>query len=135
LGTLAVIYEVANPGLGLAGTVGVILLILGFFALSALLILAAGLFIGELFVPGIGVLAAGGTLALIVGGLLRSPAPTARLSPPSLGFAQHRNRQTGRTRSGRSKLDGRALRQSGSATSQRIELPQPDGQATIPPAL
>jgi membrane-bound serine protease (ClpP class) len=79
LGTLAVIYEVANPGLGLAGIIGVILLILGFFALSvlpitvagaALLVLAAGLFIGELFVPGIGVLAAGGTLSLIVGGLL-----------------------------------------------------------------
>jgi membrane-bound serine protease (ClpP class) len=84
LGTLAVIYEVANPGLGLAGTVGVILLILGFFALSvlpvtvagvALLVLAAGLFIGELFVPGIGVLAAGGTIALIVGGLLLFEGP------------------------------------------------------------
>jgi membrane-bound serine protease (ClpP class) len=84
LGTLAVIYEVANPGLGLAGIIGVILLILGFFALSvlpitvaggALLILAAGLFIGELFVPGIGVLAAGGTLSLIVGGLLLFEGP------------------------------------------------------------
>jgi membrane-bound serine protease (ClpP class) len=84
LGTLAVIYEVANPGLGLAGIVGVILLILGFFALSvlpvtvagaALLILAAGLFIGELFIPGIGVLAAGGTVALIVGGLLLFEGP------------------------------------------------------------
>ncbi len=84
LGTLAVIYEVANPGLGLAGIVGVILLILGFFALSvlpvtvagaALLILAAGLFIGELFVPGIGVLAAGGTIALIVGGLMLFEGP------------------------------------------------------------
>jgi membrane-bound serine protease (ClpP class) len=84
LGTLAVIYEVANPGLGLAGIVGVILLILGFFALSvlpvtvagaALLILAAGLFIGELFIPGIGVLAAGGTIALIVGGLLLFEGP------------------------------------------------------------
>jgi membrane-bound serine protease (ClpP class) len=84
LGTLAVIYEVANPGLGLGGIVGVILLILGFFALSvlpvtvagaALLILAAGLFIGELFVPGIGVLAAGGTISLIVGGLLLFEGP------------------------------------------------------------
>ncbi len=84
LGTLAVIYEVANPGLGLGGIVGVILLILGFFALSvlpvtvagaALLVLAAGLFIGELFVPGIGVLAAGGTISLIVGGLLLFEGP------------------------------------------------------------
>jgi membrane-bound serine protease (ClpP class) len=84
LGTLAVVYEVANPGLGLAGIVGVILLILGFFALSvlpvtmagaALLVLAVGLFVGELFVPGIGVLAAGGTIALIVGGLLLFEGP------------------------------------------------------------
>ena len=78
IGTLAVIYEVANPGLGLAGIIGLILLILGFFALSvlpvnaagaALLILAAGLFAAELFVPGVGVLAAGGTIALFLGGL------------------------------------------------------------------
>ncbi len=78
IGTLAVIYEVANPSLGLAGAIGAILLILGFFSLSvlpvnaaglALMLLAAALFIGELFVPGVGVLAAGGTLALLVGGL------------------------------------------------------------------
>jgi len=84
LGTLAVIYEVANPGLGLAGIIGVVLLILGFFALSvlpvtvaggALLILAVGLFASELFVPGIGLLAAGGTIALIVGGLLLFEGP------------------------------------------------------------
>ncbi len=84
LGTLAIIYEVANPGLGLAGIIGVVLLILGFFALSvlpvtvaggALLILAVGLFAGELFVPGIGLLAVGGTIALIVGGLLLFEGP------------------------------------------------------------
>ncbi len=84
LGTLAVIYEVANPGLGLAGIIGIVLLILGFFALSVLpvqvagavlLVLAVGLFIGELFVPGIGVLAAGGTIALIAGGLLLFEGP------------------------------------------------------------
>ncbi len=78
LGTLAVIYELANPGLGLAGSIGVVLLILGFYSLAvlpvnaagaALLILAAGLFIAELFVPGIGVLGAGGTIALLLGGL------------------------------------------------------------------
>ncbi len=84
LGTLAVVYEVANPGLGLAGIIGVILLILGFFSLAvlpvnaagaALLILAAGLFVGELFVPGIGVLGAGGTIALLLGGLFLFEGP------------------------------------------------------------
>ncbi len=78
IGTLAVIYEAANPGLGFAGIAGVILLLLGFFALSvlpvttagiALLVLAIALFIGEIFVPGVGVLAAGGTIALLLAGL------------------------------------------------------------------
>ncbi len=84
LGTLAIFYELANPGLGLAGIIGVILLIVGFFALSvlpvnaagvALLILAVGLFIGELFVSGIGVLGAGGTIALLLGGLFLFEGP------------------------------------------------------------
>jgi len=77
LGTLAIIYELANPGMGLGGIVGVILLILGLAALSVLpvnavgailLVLAAGLFVAELFAPGIGVFAAGGVAALVLGG-------------------------------------------------------------------
>lgn len=91
-GTLAIVYEAANPGLGFAGIAGVIALLLGFFALSvlpvtavgvALLILAAALFIGEIFVPGIGVLAAGGTISLIFAGLfLFQGAPS--VTPPVL---------------------------------------------------
>ena len=78
IGTLAVVYEAANPGLGFAGIAGVILLLLGFFALSvlpvtsaglALLALAIGLFIAEIFVPGVGLLAAGGTIALLLAGV------------------------------------------------------------------
>lgn len=78
LGTLAVVYELAAPGHGFSGAVGVILLILGFFALSvlpvsvaglALLALAAGLFAAELFAPGIGVFAAGGAIALVLAGV------------------------------------------------------------------
>ena len=78
LGTLAIIYELANPGIGLGGVVGVILLVLGFFALAVLpvnvvgvvlLLLAAGLFVAELFVPGVGVLAAGGAVSLVLSGL------------------------------------------------------------------
>ncbi|CAN5832676.1 nodulation protein NfeD [soil metagenome] len=77
-GTLAIVYEAANPGMGFAGIAGVIALLLGFFSLSvlpvtavgvALLILAAALFIGEVFVPGVGVMAAGGTIALLLAGL------------------------------------------------------------------
>jgi membrane-bound serine protease (ClpP class) len=78
LGTLAIIYELANPGIGFGGIAGAIFLLLGFFALSVLpinlvgvllLALAAALFVAELFVPGVGVFAAGGMVALILGGL------------------------------------------------------------------
>ncbi|MBA2724673.1 MAG: hypothetical protein H0U53_01675 [Actinobacteria bacterium] len=78
IGTLAIIYEAANAGLGFSGIAGVILLVLAFSALSvlpvrgagiALFILAVGLFVAELFVPGIGVLGAGGTIALLLSGL------------------------------------------------------------------
>jgi membrane-bound serine protease (ClpP class) len=92
IGTLAVIYEAANPGLGFAGIAGVILLLLGFFALSvlpvatagvALLILAIALFVGEIFVPGVGVLAAGGTIALLLAGVFLFEGEL-QVSPPVL---------------------------------------------------
>jgi membrane-bound serine protease (ClpP class) len=78
LGTLALLVEFANPGIGAGGIVGVILLLLAAYSLSllpttmvgiALLLLAGALFIGELFVPGIGVLAAGGAVSLVLAGL------------------------------------------------------------------
>jgi membrane-bound serine protease (ClpP class) len=78
LGTLAILYEIANPGLGLGGVVGVICLVLAMFALSVLpvnwagavlLLVAAVMFVAELFIPGVGVGAAGGTAALLLGGL------------------------------------------------------------------
>ena len=78
LGTLAIVYELANPGFGGGAIVGVILILLALFALAVLpvnamggllLVLAAILFAVEIFTPGIGVGAAGGTAALILGGL------------------------------------------------------------------
>jgi membrane-bound serine protease (ClpP class) len=79
VGTLALIYELANPGIGAGGVVGIILIVLGMFALSvlpvntagaALLLLALALFVGEVFTPGVGIFAAGGVASLILGGLL-----------------------------------------------------------------
>lgn len=90
IGTLAVVYEAANPGMGFAGIAGVILLLLGFFALSvlpvnsagiALLILAMALFIAEIFVPGVGVFAAGGTISLILAGLFLFDGPVSVSMP------------------------------------------------------
>jgi membrane-bound serine protease (ClpP class) len=84
IGTLAIIYELANPGIGAGGITGVIMLLLAFTALSVLpvnaagailLVLAGVLFVAELFVPGIGVFAAGGTVALILGGLFLFRGP------------------------------------------------------------
>ena len=92
IGTLAVVYEAANPGLGFAGIAGVILLLLGFFALAVLpvtavglvlLVLAIMLFIGEIFVPGVGVLAAGGTIALVLAGMFLFEGEL-QVSPPVL---------------------------------------------------
>ena len=84
IGTLAIIYELANPGIGAGGITGAILLLLAFTALSVLpvsaagvilLVLAGALFVAELFVPGVGVFAAGGTVALILGGLFLFRGP------------------------------------------------------------
>lgn len=86
LGTLAIVYELANPGLGLGGVTGVILILLAMFGLSVLpvnvvgivlLLLAMGLFVAELFVPGVGVLAAGGALSLGAAGLFLFRGPVA----------------------------------------------------------
>ena len=84
IGTLAILYELANPGFGGGAIVGVILLVLAFTALSVfpvnaagvmLLVLAATLLVAELFVPGVGVFAAGGTVALVLAGLFLFRGP------------------------------------------------------------
>jgi len=94
LGTLALLVEFANPGVGAGGITGIILLLLAGFSLSLLpttlvglllLLLAAGLFIGELFVPGTGVMAAGGSVALVIAGLfLFDDASGLSISQPVL---------------------------------------------------
>lgn len=94
LGVLALLVEVATPGVGIGGVVGVVLLLLAAFSLSmlptttiglALLALAAALFVGEMFVPGIGVMAAGGAVALVVAGLfLFDDASGLAISQPLL---------------------------------------------------
>lgn len=85
IGTLAIIYEVANPGMGLGGVIGAIMLILAFFALAVLPVniaglllvaLAAALFVAEAFAPGVGAFAGGGALSLLVAGLFLFQRPT-----------------------------------------------------------
>jgi len=78
IGTLAIIYELANPGIGAGGIVGVILIVTAMFSLSVLpvnavgailMLLSLGLFVAEVLTPGVGVFAAGGTASLLLGGV------------------------------------------------------------------
>jgi membrane-bound serine protease (ClpP class) len=91
LGGLGLYFELMNPGAILPGVVGGICLILAFFALSvlpvsyaglALLFLALVLYIAEIKVVSHGVLAIGGTVALVLGGLMlfKTPEPAMRVS-------------------------------------------------------
>jgi membrane-bound serine protease (ClpP class) len=80
LGTYGLIYELASPGAIFPGIVGVIALVLAFFALGmlpisyaglALLVFGFALLIAEVLVaPGVGILAFGGMASLVVGSLL-----------------------------------------------------------------
>lgn len=79
LGGLALVYEIINPGGYIGGVIGVIMLLTGFYALGqlpvnfaglALIILAFGLFIAELFTPTFGLLTAGGLIAFILGAMI-----------------------------------------------------------------
>lgn len=78
VGSLGLIYELANPGVGAGGIVGAGLIILALFSLSVLpvdavglifLLLAVVLLVAELFAPGIGVFAALGAASLVLSGL------------------------------------------------------------------
>lgn len=91
LGGLGLYFELMNPGAILPGVIGGICLILAFFALSvlpvsyaglALLFLALLLFIAEIKIVSHGVLAIGGTVALVLGALMlfKTPEPAMRVS-------------------------------------------------------
>ena len=79
VGGLLLIIEAFSPGLVGPGVFGVIMLIVGFFALGpldtnpagiALLVLALILIVAEVFVAGFGFLGIGGIIALVLGGLI-----------------------------------------------------------------
>jgi membrane-bound serine protease (ClpP class) len=79
IGVLGILYELAAPGVGLGGIVGVISLLLGLSGMSVLplnmtgvlLMLAGVAALGlELHVPTHGVVGFGGVVAMVVGGLM-----------------------------------------------------------------
>ena len=75
IATLGIMAELYNPGLIFPGVIGAISLLIAFFSLGTLpvnyagiglIVLAVGLLIGEVF-TGIGLLAAGGIISLVLG--------------------------------------------------------------------
>jgi membrane-bound serine protease (ClpP class) len=90
VGTLGLIYELASPGLGVGAVLGLTFITLGLFGLAVLsvnlvgivfLLLAAALFVAEVFAPGLGLAAAGGVFALVLSGVfLFDDAPGLQVS-------------------------------------------------------
>jgi membrane-bound serine protease (ClpP class) len=79
LGFWAIVFELAQPGIGLAGVAGVIALIMAFYALAILPVNVAGLillllglafFTIDVMTAGLGVWTVGGALALLAGSIM-----------------------------------------------------------------
>jgi len=84
LGFYGVLFELYTPGWGVAGTLGVICLVVAFFGLAvlpvnyvglALVLLGLGLFAAEAFVTSHGLVALGGAVCLLLGGLMLVDSP------------------------------------------------------------
>ncbi|MDP3969024.1 MAG: NfeD family protein [Nocardioides sp.] len=78
LGTLGLIYELATPGVGVAGATGAVALLLALYSLSVLPVTAVGLlllavamalFVAEVLVPGVAGFAFGGAVVLVLSAL------------------------------------------------------------------
>lgn len=78
IGTLGLIYELATPGVGFAGATGATALLLALFSLSVLpvnavglllLAVAVGLFVAEVFAPGVAGFGFGGAVVLVLSAL------------------------------------------------------------------
>jgi len=91
IGFYGLLYEVTHPGVGVPGVLGAIFLILAFFSMQmlptnyaglALIILAIILFIAEAKTAGLGLMALGGLVCMILGSLMLfdTAAPTMRVS-------------------------------------------------------
>jgi membrane-bound serine protease (ClpP class) len=98
VGMFGIIFELYNPGIGLAGILGGISLLLGFYALSVLptnwagaflVILSVIFFLIDLQVAGLGVFTAGGIASLIAGGLLlfAGASSEVQVGPIAIGVA------------------------------------------------
>ncbi len=97
LGFFGLIFELYNPGIGLAGILGGIALLLGFYGLSVLptnwvgvllLAVAVVFFLIDLQIAGFGIWTIGGLVALVMGGsILFSGSPEVRVAPWAIAVA------------------------------------------------
>jgi membrane-bound serine protease (ClpP class) len=98
VGAFGLIFEIYNPGIGLAAMIGIGALAGSFYALNVLptdwlgvlvVLIAVGLFVVDVQLSGFGIWSAGGVIGLVAGGLLMfSGAPSAaRLSPWAIVIA------------------------------------------------
>lgn len=96
IGFYGILFELYNPGALFPGTIGGISLLSGMVALSilpfnwaglALIGLGLALVIAEIFSPSFGILGIGGTVAIVLGGVLLfdSDVPGLEMSWPALG--------------------------------------------------
>lgn len=91
LGFWAIVFELSQPGFGIAGVAGAVSLVLAFYALAILpvnlaalllVLLGLALFTVDVFTAGLGVFTVGGTLALTFGSfLLFAGSPAIDVSP------------------------------------------------------
>ncbi|HUT68329.1 MAG TPA: NfeD family protein, partial [Dehalococcoidales bacterium] len=92
IATLGIMAEIFNPGLIFPGVVGAISLLLAFYSLGMLpvnyagillIVLAIGLFIGEVLTTTFGIFTAGGVVALVIGSLIlfQGASPVFRIDP------------------------------------------------------
>jgi membrane-bound serine protease (ClpP class) len=93
LGSIGLIAEIYNPGTFIPGTIGIISLLLGLYALGqldanftgvALIILAIILFVAEALTPTFGALTTGGIIAFIFGSVLLFDAPGLSVPWPTI---------------------------------------------------
>lgn len=91
IGIYGIIFELANPGAVLPGTIGAISLILAFFALQvmplnyaglALILLGMVFMIAEAFVPSFGALGIGGVIAFTAGSIMLWDDPNLNVALP-----------------------------------------------------
>jgi membrane-bound serine protease (ClpP class) len=90
-GFYGILFELYTPGWGVPGTVGVICLMLGFFALAVLpinyvglllIVIALAMFVAEAFVTSYGLLSLGGVVCLVAGGLMLIDSPAGFMRIP-----------------------------------------------------